>query len=226
MNILSMKHDVSEGHSLDKYVADVESALGLHRGEVDIFLGPDYALYPYLDGDHVAGSNLTKEAFDNFVDLSRNYSSIVLIPGTMPLTSNGCMSHSAPVIYNGNVSFFNKETNCDEEERANRYGYEYVRGDSSLNHFEHSGKRVLVSICGDRGKQNIPDDTFVELIPAYDQNAGFSEGKSRFVERYGIVSNGYTGETFGGKFDPFSKPRLKPISPIEETADFGLFTLV
>jgi len=133
-------------------------------------------------------------AFSEIESLVKFFPKTTLIPGTGPLlTETGKMECVAPIYEKGNLSYlFTKETDVGNFQRAFKNGLDYIRGDSSKNFFIKDGKKITVEICSDHGKQEVAEDTFLEIILADDRKAGFYlRANNDSFSRYAFVCDGF-----------------------------------
>ncbi|MFA6022879.1 MAG: hypothetical protein WC781_02205 [Candidatus Pacearchaeota archaeon] len=234
MKVIGIKHEVKGAYALNDYFKKFEIAMQEAQESVknlDVAVGPDYSLVSYLDRDNdlidFSKNNLTIEAFRK---MSSRFSGTLLIPGTYFHKENGEISLCAPIFLNGKLEKeMYKETDASEANIAFRNGLIYKRGDSNLNHIKHLGKTIAIEICRDQGKQIIPKDTFLEVILAYDNNAGFgwgALGTNRNVKRHKLIVNGYSKDK-DSRLVNFQDRRNNEdfVKPLIDSPNFSVFNL-
>lgn len=192
----------------------------------DIVVAPDYALA--FDLNRPNSDDERKYVESELVAISKLRNEI-LIPGTMPIVEQGKMKLICPIYKNGDlIKVIQKETDRGEDKMATEKGLVYERGESKFNHFKLGNSKesgsVAVEICSDHGHQRIPEDTVLELILAYDTNAGFyiDVNTSRFARKI-IVCDGYYPKIEGFNMDKDGKVDiLKPSSENENWRTYSL----
>jgi predicted amidohydrolase len=193
MKIAAVLHHVGRETPL-LFLKRLEEALSTGA---EIVIGPDYSLNYDL-----SRPNTRKEKDDIFRRIMRvsSGSRAILVPGTISYPIEKEMLHVAPAFFEGvHIFSFQKERDNGESKLAESAGLTFRRGDSSQNRFGFGGKNLAVEICGDHGTQDIRECD-VELILAYDQNAGFCPNASNdSVRRKAVVCDGY--KPFASAFD-------------------------
>ncbi len=206
MKVIGIKQKIFEKkHTLNDYLTKVSDALSYSP---DIVVGPDYSLY-FLDSKGHIQFNKVDEAVKRLKELSRT-SKTLIAPGTLPLYLDfEKIAHSAPIFKEGNYLFsFRKETDVENSDFATKNDLVYERGDSSKNKLFYNGKKIAFEICSDHGKQLIDKDTFLEIIMAYDDKAGFYlRPNNDNFSRYAIVVDGRKPDVSGFRYD-FEKKKL------------------
>ena len=203
-------------HKLGEGIDTILDKIGRASTDSSIVVAPDYALAVKPERP------VTNQEYAQICRVLENISLIektLIIPGTLPFAQDGAMVHQCPVFYKGNlVAVLNKETDRGEEELAKRHGLSYERGDCNKNNLPYNGKNIAVEIYSDHGHQEIPANTFLELILACDQNAGFWIGpRTPKFARAVIVCDSFKPKVEGFKLDQEGKPEvLKPILGDEE----------
>jgi len=171
--------------------------------EKGIIVGPDYA----LSASQERPNNVEeyKKITERLSELSKKYNAL-LVPGTMPLSKDGEMSLICPIYDDGRAvyvkndkgkdCFIQKESDAGESSFAAKYGLTYNKGDYRKNNLfyknhEVEGK-IQIEICSDYGRQDIENDTFLELILTLDKNAGIWTGiRTPRFKRGMIVCDSY-----------------------------------
>lgn len=200
MKIAAIKHKVEENQKFEDYLAKIESAL---EYSPEIIVGPDYALSYYNENGKIKFS-MREEIISKLEKISKNFPKTVIIPGTSPFALNDFeMGHSAMAFQNGKkINEFRKETCVGDQEIAEENGMNYVGGNSDNNFFYINDKKIAVEICSDHGKQRVPTDTFVELILAYDDRAGFwIRANNDNFTRYAILTDGRAAKVGGFRYN-------------------------
>ncbi|MEM3074593.1 MAG: hypothetical protein QW727_01475 [Candidatus Pacearchaeota archaeon] len=229
MKVLGIKHIISVDNSFEDYFEKIKRIMMESKelvNPIDLIVGPDFAL-KYCRNGKLDFSNNDK-IFSSFIELSRAYPDSVIIPGTCPIQEEGnLMVLCAPIFRCGDCKRFYKETDAGEGKMAEEVGLSYKRGDSSKNKLEINKKTISVGICSDHGKQRIPEDTFLEVILAYDYFGGFYPGRkihgNYLVDRYGMVVNGINGEVSMQKYKYGSE--IEIIEPICASKEFLAFDI-
>jgi hypothetical protein len=208
MKVIGIKHKVDTSNNVEEYVGKIAGAMKFNP---DIIFGPDYAL-SFTDKEDINDFNQRDIAINKLEELSKDFPKTIILPGTGPfILRKGVMGHAIPMISNGKtICEFRKETNVGDSRFAKRNGLVYERGDSSNNKFYKEDKKITVEICSDHGKQRIDKDTYLELISAYDDRAGFylRPGSDDF-SRFAIVADGFAPKVDGFYYDHISRqPRF------------------
>jgi len=172
-------------------------AFALKQG-LDVVIGSDYTLDFELTRPNTTSEK--ENIYKEIENLSRVSSTLVL-PGTIsyPLSDTE-MVHVAPVFCEGSLlAELRKKRDNGEGDLAKLAGLNFVRGNGHRKLIEHAGKKFAVEICGDHGSQNVRGCD-IELILAYDKNAGFhlNSINSNFSRKV-VVCDGY--EPFASAFD-------------------------
>lgn len=230
MNLLSLIKKSDEGN-LDSYLKQIAESIDVTQrefGDVDLVIGPDYALTSYLDKEkHLIDFNKNSQTFDRLQDISYRYPNIFFIPGTLPLKRGKDMQLSAPLLFNGIIKkLIHKETDAGEEELARANGLNYYRGNFRENYFYIGDKYISVEICRDHGKQPLNDFTFLQLILSYDKNAGFRPGVLyESLSRYAVVCDSLEPFTEAYLYDADNSPHLKELRPNLDCHGFRIYNL-
>jgi predicted amidohydrolase len=189
MKVCAIKHKVEENQNFVDYLTKIELAL---KYAPDIIVGPDYAL-SYLNESGRIKFSMREEIISKLEKLSHKYPKTIIVPGTTPFALSDLETgHSAMIFHNGKKIYeFRKETCVGDQKIAEKNGRTYVGGCSDNNYFFIGSKKIAVEICSDHGKQQVPLDTFLELILTYDDNAGFwIRANNDDFSRYAIVCDG------------------------------------
>lgn len=201
MRIISIKHP---SYQPREHLEILARAL---KHTPDIVLGADQSLH---DKDKESTHfRFYEEADKILLGLSLAYPKTLIVPGTLPKLRKRVMTIVAPVYINGKkIAEFEKETDINESELAKSQGLTYKRGKSEFNKLYFQGRKIAVEICSDHGKQRIDKDTFLELIPAYDLNAGFyvRSGSDDFA-RFAVFCDGQQPVTGCRFFNPAHTPK-------------------
>jgi hypothetical protein len=218
VNWVSEKRD--SGNFLEHYVSALREITNNHP--LDILVGPDYSLARYSDSElKVLDFKSIESNLELLAKVSQRFPSVLLIPGTTPRVIDGKMRLCAPLFLDGSVGELYKETDCTESKVADNNGLVYERGNCSKNNLVFDGTKIAVEICGDRGKQIIDSDTFLEIIPAYTSESGFSlNALNNFFDRYALVCNGQNGLTTA--FATFPSLRIFPEN--HKTRDWSYYS--
>ncbi|HRZ85205.1 MAG TPA: hypothetical protein P5277_00310 [Candidatus Paceibacterota bacterium] len=233
MKIISLIHNVDNKNIPEEYFKKIREVLyegKSNLGDIDLLIGPDYGLLfseNQNNENSKANFNLKPYIFSELSKISAKYPKTLILPGTIPIILRpGIMAHSCPAFLDGkNIREFFKETTCGDEKIAETNGLIYEGQDSNLNHIMHKNKMIAVEICSDHGRQIIPENTFLEVILAYDKNAGFSERPNLFTERYAIVCDGRKPATEAFSFNPYKKPTKETIKPVKKTENWKGYIL-
>lgn len=201
MKIAGIFH--KKGSGLDSLFGKLERA----SKDSDIVIASDYA----LQADPIRLN--TSAEYDRICrfleDLSLKTTSLI-IPGTLPYSEDDrTMVLQSPTFDRGNLRILNKETDRGEANFAKSHSLTYKRGDCNNNNIPYSGKNIVVEICSDHGHQKIPTNTFLEVILAYDQKAGFYVGVNtpRFP-RHVLVCDSFEPKVEGFYLDNNGKPNI------------------
>ena len=207
MKIIGIEHRVNLNQNIEDYFKKIANAVSYSP---DVVIGPDYGLF-FLDKKGKIRFDLRDEIIKTLEEISSTSPKTLLIPGTTSfLLGEDKMGHSAMIFRNGEkINEFRKETDVENHKIAIENGLEYNRGDSSRNKLFHNGKKITVEICSDHGKQRVDRDTFLEVILAYDDNAGFwIRPNNDSFSRYALVVDGRIPKVEGFYFNCNTK---KPI---------------
>lgn len=216
MRIAGLLHKIGSG--LEVLFSKLEGA----SRDSEIVIAPDYALQ--VD---ITRAN-TDQEYDRICRLLEKLSSkdgSLIIPGTIPHSEDGkTMTLQSPVFNKGNLQILTKETDRREEDFARSQGLTYKKGDCNKNNIPYRGRNIAVEICSDHGHQRIPQDTFLEIILAFDQKAGFWIGPStpKFI-RHIVVCDGFKPEVEGFYMDTNGKPNIW--KPLEENPERRVYEL-
>jgi hypothetical protein len=235
MKVLAMNYEVNKENSVNKYFSKVAEAVedsNNQVGNIDLVVGPDYALSVLLPGTMLQNFESRDEFIRKFRDLSENYSNTTFLPGTAPYLLDGEMAHGVPLIRDGNLEReILKETDCSDSEIAERNGLVFRKG-NNRKPIIVDNKLVFPNICSDHGKVEIPEGTFLEVVHAFDQFAGIYSRIGDRDDRYILMTNGYRSdnpkkdiqEVEARRFE-YSNRRgnLFVINPILKSNDFEVF---
>ncbi len=228
MRVIGIKHKVEKDNSLEVYASKFERALDKcydESGIVDVAVGPDYALCQLSDPENcLIDFESVKNTLKRFGEISQKYKKTLMFPGTSPkLVREGVMQHFCPVFINGRkIKNVFKETNAHDSEIAKKNNLVYEGVNSDRIYFKN-GDIILASICSDHGKKSIPENTFLEIIMAYDDFGGFYSKPGDFLERFGFIANGYDGSVECVHFNPFGQS--EGLETEVETENFKTYTL-
>ena len=207
-------------------------------GEVDVAVGPDYALCSI---NLINGKLVDFESYEQILtilgQISREHPKTLILPGTTPKrVGEGLMGHVCPVFLGGRLEKeLYKETDCGESNTARDNELEYKKGDNSQNFVNYNKKKISVEICSDHGKQKIDNGTFLEVIMAHDLFGGFHIGVlNDNFDRYALVCNSLRRiddhvkkptlvECF--EFNRSNDPKLRIVEPVLENKDFKGYNL-
>lgn len=199
MRIAAILHKA--GGTIDDVFSKMENA----SAEADVVVAPDYALSCDIDRP-----NSRKEyewVSERLADLSSRYAGLI-IPGTMALQEERTLKVVCPVYKDGQkIKELQKKRSSPVEGRmAQRFRLDYSRGDSSQNYISYqngsAAGSIAVEICADHGSQKIPDNTFLELVLAYDQKAGFYQGATTpKFKRHILVNDSFRPKISAYLFD-------------------------
>jgi len=222
MKVALLKHKSLED-TPENYVPKIAAALKVNP---DLILGPDYAL---CFSDNLLDFNAREKIISKIKSLSLNYPKILVVPGTSPrFVGEKLFRHSCPVIQNGKLlSELDKETDYEEFKIGEKVGFNYERGDSTKNTLNFDSKKIAVEICSDHGKQIVDNDTFLEAILAYDENAGFwIRANNDNFSRWAVVVNGLDGKVDGFRYDHLKQSaKYGILSPSINNEFFSVYDL-
>ena len=225
MDVISIKHKVLEKNTFEDYYKKLAHAMSY---KPNFILGPDYGLC-FLKEDGKINFGSRENIINKLEELSLNSPDTLLVPGTSPfILGQGLMGHSQMVFGNGvKMEEFRKESNAGDSKIAKENGLEYEGGDSDKNKFFYNGKKITVEICSDHGKQRVDKDTFLELIPAYDDRAGFWVGAHNDdFSRWALLSDGRSPKIGCFRYNSDrSNERYGLLKAKLLNKDFGLFEL-
>ena len=220
-------------HRSDDFSRDYPEFIGncldeaYHENQVDVLVGPDYALRKYKDREnYIIDFDHTIDLSERIRLLSKKYPKLLLLPGTGPKRLNrGLMGLCSPAFLNGDlIREFYKETDYEESNIAKLNKLEYFRGKSHENALEFKDKLISVQICSDTGKQRTNEGTFLEVIMTYDENAGFHiRADNKHFDRYALVCDGLKGFAEGFEFNTQKSHPLRFIEPISTHNKLKLF---
>ncbi len=199
MDIVGIKHD-GMVDSLENYICKLSEAM---KNSPDLVVGPDYSLYPWNNQGEI-DFDRCPALIRSLVKISKKNSNIPIIAGTIPRVIGGeYLAHSALVLNRGILTFFDKETDVENSRIALKNGLKFRRGDNKKNFFYLDGRKISIQICSDHGKQPVDEETFLEIILAYDKKAGFylRPPFDRF-SRTAIVCDGLSKNVSGFNYDP------------------------
>lgn len=157
----SSKFDSSNMISLEEALKD----------RSDVIVAPEF----FLSGLRVVNEEEFNGRLDSLKELSLKYNSLI-IPGSMlAQTSNARESYNVVPVFRGGkiLDIFYKGSESGEDKISRSQGLEYVKGDNSKNHFSCDGVNYSIEICRDHGRQIVPINTDIQIIPSYDLSAGF-----------------------------------------------------
>ncbi|MEM4625692.1 MAG: hypothetical protein QXJ28_02945, partial [Candidatus Pacearchaeota archaeon] len=123
------------------------------------------------------------------------------------------------------IKEFQKETDWNESVLCRDNGFDYVKGNNSLNNFLLGDKRVVVEICSDHGKQLLPDDTFVELVIACDSCFFFRNNLNPFLERRVVICNGADASSTAFYFNKLSSKIRENIEEVFKNRYLDVYLL-
>jgi hypothetical protein len=192
MNVAGLKYSVGNRNNLGSYTSSLRKLLEktLEKTDLDLVLGPDYGLCFY-DEDGKIQFDSEDQTLDQLAEISSEFPNVVFIPGSFPRKRERFMVHASPVFLNGELlKDFYKRTCVGEDLTAKDYGLEYKGITNLPNFLIHKGKKIFGSVCSDHGLLKVPEDTFLELVLAYDKFAGFHPRLNDLTPRYGLVVNG------------------------------------
>ena len=207
MKIATILHHIGRENP-ELFLKKLEEALLIDRA--DVIIGPDYSLNYDLSRPNTLEER--DAVFSQIAEFCQD-SEPLIIPGTMSYPLGEGMLHAAPVFRGGNLSLeFLKKRDNGESQLAERAGLTFIRGSNSGNRISLDGLTFAVEICGDHGTQDVRGCD-VELILAYDKNAGFhvSAGNDGFA-RKAVVCDGYKPFASAFDYDPARNPRLISIA--------------
>jgi len=224
MKIIGVEHKVESTDCLEDYIPKIAEALSY---KPDIIIGPDYGLC-FLDHKGKLQFGERERAIRELEKLSLNSPDTIILPGTGPfLMEEGIMGHAVPMIRNGETRReLRKGTDIGDSAIAEKNNLVYERGNYHENKFYHNGKKIAVEVCSDHGKQKIDKDTFLELIPAYDDRAGFyPRANSDDFSRYAIVVDGRKPSVKGFEFNLKKEPKISFLEDKRLNSSLFLFNL-
>jgi predicted amidohydrolase len=157
----SSKFDFSNMASLEEALNDGS----------DLVVAPEF----FLSGLRVVREEEFNERLESLRELSLKYSSLI-IPGSMlAQTSNARESYNVVPVFKGGkiLGLFYKGSEAGEEKISIDQDLLYIKGDNSKNNFSYDGNNYSIEICRDHGRQIVPINTDIQVIPSYDLSAGF-----------------------------------------------------
>lgn len=206
MKVIGVEHKVNGDHQYEGCLKKIADAL---KHSPDIVVGPDYGLASFNPAWRV-DINKGEKVMRELMHLSSQYPSALILPGTRPIISNNILSHAMPVFFGGEkIIEFEKQTDVENSYVARVNNCTYKRGDFTKNNLMHKGKKIALEICSDHGKQPIDKDTFLEIIVAYDLNAGFYlRADNDGFSRYALVVDGKAPMVSGHYYDHNKKEQI------------------
>ena len=176
-----------------KYFEKVKGVI--RDSKADVIVGPELAL---------AGRVSTFDSPTDFGRYSARFISLLkngqlLIPGTALVRNKDekTLVNMAPIISKSGVSYFRKKTSTMENDIAEIFGLNYVRGNCNEGVFDHNGTSVALEICRDHGHAKLKNAGFreadLEIIVACNLSGGINPQKL-VVREGGLVAFNDGGE--------------------------------
>ena len=176
------------GSSVDNIASSILGAV--KSQDYHIVIAPEYN---FLHSTGPLSVTEMKDYVDQFKEASKN--GTLIIPGTFVWESNGEMSNTSYVFYNGEITFqYDKMNDGGELSIAKRHGLTPKYG-SKLGTFEWEGLKLGIEICADGGKlsgRGIHDRDLLFLISCGNSILSGSMGAVR-KGGYGVVADGFAG---------------------------------
>lgn len=213
MRIGVANYRVGENHSVDNYLMFIGKSV--QGRDLDVFVGPDYA----LSGVKVLDLQVASNVKGKVKKISVDFPETVIIAGTMARQSElDRMVLKGLVFKNGKCQSFLKKTDQGESSLARNNGLIYQRGVSNPSIMDISGKKAWFHICGDWGRkpEDYCDDADLEIALTYDTNSGIHRSvNSPNNSRHIVLCDGQIPVSdvafYDGRECNFLKPNIRDV---------------
>jgi len=228
MRIGTILHKV--GEKGETPFLDKVEALAL--SDVNIILGPENSM---TCGEGMSALSQVTQVYDRMKGISAEIPEVLFAPGTISCHYlNEGMINVAPVFLGGELyRVFLKKKNRGDSERAALTGDRFLGRSCSIlrdlgeteDFVDFRGRRIAVSICGDQGVNRVAGAD-VELVPSYDNRAGFYQHLlDTNWKRHIVVCDGLQPTVRTLRYDPNVDPNVEDVFPDVEDKNFKIFDI-